>query len=496
MILEILLLLITGIVLHFLITRLREPPHMPPGPRPLPLVGNLLDIIGSMPYMHLAFCKLRRKYGDIFTVYLQGQRAVVINSAEIAREALVKKKDDFAGRPYVFTGDYITRHSKDIVFGDYSERLKLLRKIATKALRLFNPQAEAIVQNELNDLVERMKAYGSNPANLKNDIQLSIMNVVCNMLFGQRYNFEDPEFLKCVYFTDTACQVGEMTSALGLFPWLIHFPIQPVRDINKCCEIKDEILNRKYREHHDTLEEGKTRDLTDALLNAKLDEEKMDEKSDDVIEDDHLIMTMQDMFIAGNETSTTTILWTLVHLVTHPKIQAKIRAQLDEVVGFDRKPELKDREKLPYVEAVLAETSRLSSVVPLCIPHKATKDASLQGYFIPKDTVVILNLWAIHHDEKEWKDPWEFRPERFLDSDGKMRDTSKLSYMPFGAGRRVCLGEALAKQEMFLVICGLLQQFEFKAPKEPFKEPAGKDGIVRAPAPFEVCMRKRHDDVA
>ncbi|XP_031574308.1 steroid 17-alpha-hydroxylase/17,20 lyase-like [Actinia tenebrosa] len=496
MILEIVLLVVTGIVLHFLITRLREPPHMPPGPRPLPLVGNLLDVMSSMPYMHLAFCDLRRKYGDIFTVYLQGQRAVVINSAEIAREALLTKKDDFAGRPYVFTGDYVTRHSKDIVFGDYSERLKLLRKIGSKALRLFSPQVQDVVQTELNDLVERMNAYGSNPANLKNDIQLSIMNVICAMLFGQRYSVEDPEFLKCVYFTDTACRVGETTSILGLFPWLIHFPIQAVRDINKCCEIKDKILNRKYHEHLATLKEGKTGDLTHALLTAKLDEEKTDMKSDDVIEDDHVIMTMQDVFIAGNETITTTILWTLVHLVTHPKIQAKIHAQLDEVVGFDRKPELKDKENLPYVEAVLAETSRLSSVAPLSIPHKATKDTSLQGYTIPKDTVVFLNLWAIHHDEKQWKDPMEFVPERFLDSDGKMRETSKLSYMPFSAGRRVCLGKALARQEMFLFICGLLQQFEFKAPTEPFKEPAGKDGIVRTPLPFEVCMRKRNVDAA
>ena len=391
----------------------------------------------------------------------------------------------------MFTGDYVTRHSKDIVFGDYSERLKLLRKIGSKALRQFSPQAETVVQTEIKDLVERMKTYDSNPANLKNDVQLSIMNVICTMLFGQRYSIEDPEFLNCVYFTDTACRVAEMTSVLGLFPWLIHFPIQPVRDLNKCCEIKDEILDRKYHEHLATLDEDKTRDLTDALLKAKLDEERMDVKSRDVIDDDHVIMTMQDMFIAGNETSTTTILWTLVQLVTHPKVQAKIHAQLDEVVGFDRKPELKDREHLPYVEAVIAETSRLSTAVPLSIPHKATRDTCLQGYSIPKDTVVIINLWSIHHDEKEWQDPMEFRPERFLDSDGKMLDTSKLSYMPFGAGRRVCLGEALAKQNMFLVICGLLQQFEFNAPKEPFKEPEGKDGIVRTPMPFEVCMRKR-----
>jgi steroid 17alpha-monooxygenase/17alpha-hydroxyprogesterone aldolase len=266
--------------------------------------------------------------------------------------------------------------------------------------------------------------------------------------------------------------------------------VQPTRDINKCCEIKDEILNRKYREHLATLNENKTRDLTDALLKVKLDEEKMD-KDCDLIEEDHVIMTMQDVFIAGNETSTTTILWTLVHLITHPKIQAKIHARLDEVVGFDRKPELKDRENLPYIEAVLAETSRLSSVVPLAIPHKSIRDTTLQGYTIPKDTVVILNLWAIHHDEQQWNNPMEFRPERFLDSEGKLRATSDLSYMPFGAGRRACLGEVLAKQEMFLIITGLLQQFEFKSPSEPLKQPLAKDGIVRAPLPFEVCIRKR-----
>ncbi|KAK3730812.1 hypothetical protein QZH41_001171 [Actinostola sp. cb2023] len=485
MILEVVLFLVSAVLLHFIVCRLSEPTNLPPGPRALPLLGNLLDVIDSMPFAHEAFCKLQKTYGDIFTLYLQGRRIIVINSASSAREALLTRKDDFAGRPYVFTGDYVTRGSQDIVFGDYSERLKLLRKIGTKALRLFNPQIERLVQVEMKELIARMKAYGTNTINIKNDVQLSVMNIVCALIFGQRYDIDDPEFLKCVYFTDTACKVAESTGVLSILPWLIHFPIKPARDIKNCCTVKDEILNRKYREHFETFDENVTRDLTDALIKVKLEEENVD--GNDVINEDHVIMTIQDVFIAGNETSTTTILWTLIHLMCHPQIQAKLHAEIDDVLGFDRMPEIKDRERLPYVEAVLAETARLSSVVPLSVPHKSTRHTTLDKYDIPKDTTVLLNLWAIHHDERQWDDPMEFRPERFLDSEGRMRDVSKLSYMPFSAGRRVCLGETMARQEMFLLVTGMLQEFEFSSPPDAaIQQLQGTHGIVRMPEDFQM----------
>lgn len=201
---------------------------------------------------------------------------------------------------------------------------------------------------------------------------------------------------------------------------------------------------------------------------------------------------MQDMFIAGNETSTATILWSLVHLMSYPDIQAKIHRQIDDVIGYDRMPELNDRKQLPLIEAVLNETSRLSSVVPLSIPHKTTRETSLGKYAIPRDTTILVNLWAIHHDEREWDEPMLFKPERFLDSDGKLKDVSKMSYMPFSAGRRICLGEALAKQMMFLVLTGILQQFQFVSPPGcDIEMTKGADGIVRRPEHFELCLKKR-----
>ena len=135
---------------------------------------------------------------------------------------------------------------------------------------------------------------------------------------------------------------------------------------------------------------------------------------------------------------------------------------------------------------------RCSSLAPL-FGHKTTCDTTLSGYHIPKDTTVLLNIWAINHDEREWEDPDEFNPNRFLDSDGHFTGTTKMSYMPFGAGRRVCLGESLAKTELFLLSATLLQKFKFENPPEcPLPDlQGGTDGLVVSPKPFKIIAKER-----
>ena len=170
-----------------------------------------------------------------------------------------------------------------------------------------------------------------------------------------------------------------------------------------------------------------------------------------------------------------------------------LHQELDQVIGPDRLPELDDKKNLPHLEAIITETLRLSSLVPLRVPRKTTVDTTLQGYSIPKGTTVLMNLWSLHHDPEIWDEPEAFRPERFLDEEGNFVPPKADRFLPFSAGRRVCLGESLARIELFLVLARLLHSFKFENPAGcdlPTLEPI--TGIVLMPRPFSVCAHDRH----
>ena len=204
-----------------------------------------------------------------------------------------------------------------------------------------------------------------------------------------------------------------------MLPWLRYFPIEERRILREAKELRDLVLNAKYREHKgkfdgDLDKDGiKINDLTDALLKAYYDAQEEDGKISRLLTEDHLLMIINDVFNAGIQSTTATLLWLLAYMVNYPDIQARVHTEIDEVVGRDRKPRLDDRGNLPYLESTVAELLCIATTTPLSIPHKSTRESTLGGYNIPKDTMMMTNLWAIHHDPGEWEDPDVFKPERF-----------------------------------------------------------------------------------
>ncbi|XP_052704595.1 steroid 17-alpha-hydroxylase/17,20 lyase-like [Crassostrea angulata] len=156
--------------------------------------------------------------------------------------------------------------------------------------------------------------------------------------------------------------------------------------------------------------------------------------------------------------------WFVYFMTRFPEFQAKCQEEIDRVVG-PHQPSMKDRSKLDYTEACLFESMRLSNVLGLGVPHMTICDSQIGGYDVPKGTTVLVNFWALHHDPKQWKDPEQFDPHRFLDENGKMKFIKPESWLPFSAGRRVCLGETFAKPEILLMCANLLQRFEISLPE-------------------------------
>ncbi|XP_072041358.1 cytochrome P450 2U1-like [Amphiura filiformis] len=202
--------------------------------------------------------------------------------------------------------------------------------------------------------------------------------------------------------------------------------------------------------------------------------EEIQRRNPDIAEwfdDEDFVACVGDLFGAATETTSTTLKWGLLYMVLQPDIQENVQAELDSVAQRNRMPSLKDRPQLPYTEATLLEIQRIGSVAPLGVPRATTIDTKLCGFDIPQGTMVIPNLWAIHHDERIWKEAESFKPERFLDSDGKVNRREEL--IPFSIGKRKCLGEQLALMELFLIFTHLLHRFSFRLPEgaQPSLEP-------------------------
>lgn len=480
-----------------------SPRNLPPGPRPYPLIGNLTRLVGKP--IHLAVTDLAKEYGKIYTLYLPGgQRCTLINSIGLAREALLAKKDDFAGRPRTFLGDYLTREAKDIFFGDFSQTMILQRKLAHSALRMYGSglkHLEEKICGEVDQLLERFSAYKGKAMDPKDDISLLVLNVICAIVYGESYRLEDEEFQRIIKYNDHFVRLFRGFNILEMLPWLRFLPIEEGKILREAKELRDAVLDAKYREHKKKFvnkkdkNEVKINDLTDALLKAFYEAQEEDGKISQLLTEDHFIMVMNDVFNAGIQSTTATLLWLLAYMVTYPDTQARVHAEMDDVIGRDRKPRLEDRGSLPYLEATVAEILRIATTTPLSIPHKSTRDSSLGGFDIPKDTMMMTNLWAIHHDPEEWENPDVFNPGRFLDAEGKFSPsgpTGFRSYLPFSAGRRVCLGESLAKTELFLVSARLLHQFTFeRALGQPMPDLTGHVGVVFVPGSYKISIKNR-----
>lgn len=484
---------ITAVLLYSAVSHRNENSKLPPGPVPFPIIGNMLQM-GTKP--HLGLTKLAKKFGKVFRLTVGIHQIVVVNTIDVAREALVKKSSDFAGRPRLYTADLISRGGKDIAFSDFSPTWKLQRKIAHSALKMFGqgikPIEEKVCQ-EIDDLMKRFETVEGRAHDPQDDIVLAVINIICAFVFGSRYDLNDPEFYTILRYNQQFVQGFRAGNLVDYFPFLRHFPSKGLQLIKQAVKDRDSILQKKFDEHKNTYQDCVTRDLTDALIKAMRESQAENPEKVLPLTEDHVVLTMNDIFSAGLETTSTCVLWALAYLALNQKVQERLHQELDDVIGRERLPELADKPNLPYLEATIHEVLRYSSLVPLLFPHSTTTDTNLNGFDIPKDTIVLFNVWAMHHDEKEWQNPDVFDPSRFLDADGKVICPGSLSYLPFGAGRRVCLAESLGKIQLFLFISRLLHKFRFSVPhdaKEPDLE--GIFGASLCPKPYHLCIERRY----
>ena len=388
---------------------------------------------------------------------------------------------------------------KNIIFGDGHLAWKYHRRIFVSALRQYVSNIPLIQERldkstqKLMDLVEKHNGNSFDPATI---VGPCIADVISGIIFGKQYDTDNCNVNNILASTEEFVRSYKEVKAmvfLDFFPASRYFPFQSVKKVIGAYINALENTRIMLNEREQVFDPVKPpTDLMEALLHAR--NEALAQSSEDmaaIMSEDHLINTIYDMFGAGYETIRDTLCWAIGFLVQNPSYQRDIQAQLDKVVGRDRMPCLDDRLNFPLVHATIMETLRLGNIVPQAIPHCTLRDTVLCGYRVPKGTIMFIDLEAVHLNPECWENPTVFNPYRHIDEQGKLI-TGKGNFFPFGAGRRTCAGEPLAKMELFMFLSWLLHKFTIQ-PEEDQDPPQLKPlrAFVQYPTPYKIRVVKR-----
>ncbi|XP_019635866.1 PREDICTED: cytochrome P450 2U1-like [Branchiostoma belcheri] len=476
----------------FLLKPRRNLPPYPAGR--VPVLGHLLAL-GRAP--HLKLTAWRWQYGDVFTVRMGMEDVVVLNGYTAVKDALVDRSELFASRPTNYLLDALPGSGKDIASASWGTEFRQRKRFATAVLKNLGMKVgtgsiEVKIQEEASCLRNRVAEYNGNPTDITHDVTVAVANVVCSMVMGKRYDYQDETFRELSEAVVRSAIEAGAGQILSVFPFLRFVPVVNRAGMNALNEVLKitNVLREEISHHRENLDRENPRDFLDFCL---LEVEKQ-EKVEGLTEENVLYMA-QNLFLAGTETTTNTLMWSLLYMTLNPDTQKKVQQELDVVVG-ESLPTLSHRSQLHYVNACLLEVMRIRPIVPLSVPHATTKTVKVEEYQIPKETQILLNLHSLHMDPAYWPDPDRFDPGRFLDSEGNVINKPE-SFMPFGGGKakmptRVCLGEQLARMELFLFFSTLLQSFSFKSlDGAPTPNTDGVFGLTLKSHPFKLCAIPR-----
>ncbi|XP_067105737.1 cytochrome P450 1A1 [Osmerus mordax] len=459
------------LLLKYLHTDIPEGLRRLPGPKPLPIIGNVLEL-GNNP--HLSLTKMSERYGPVFQIQIGMRPVVVLSGGETVRQALIKQGDDFAGRPDLYSFQFIN-DGKSLAFStDQAGVWRARRKLAMNALRSFailegtTPEYSCMLEEHickegdylLKQLSTVMETNGCfDPFR---HIVVSVANVICGMCFGRRYDHNDQELLSLVNLSDEFGQVVGSGNPADFMPYLRFLPSNTMKRFMAINTRFNAFIQKIVSEHYASYDKDNIRDITDSLIDH-CEDRKLDENSNVQVSDEKIVGIVNDLFGAGFDTISTALSWAVLYLVAYPEIQQRLHEEIKEVVGLKRSPRLSDRTKLPLLEAFILEIFRHSSFLPFTIPHCSTKDTSINGYYIPKDTCVFINQWQVNHDPELWKEPSTFNPDRFLSNDGtELNKMEGEKVLIFGMGKRRCIGELIGRNEVFLFLAILVQKMCFR----------------------------------
>ncbi|ODM91034.1 Methyl farnesoate epoxidase [Orchesella cincta] len=501
--LEIFISILFGLLTLFLVSLfnqnfIKNRKHLAPGPLRLPIFGNLLQIAWiNSKEPHVALSKLAEVHGNIMSIQLGSVYSVCLNSFEVMDEYLTKH--EFSDRYFnAWIGERSFHKRVGLVFANYPHPFNQIRRFCLKNLKDLGfgkrEKMHSFIQAELVDLVNELKSSvkkNNGIHTFNNFFNLPSLNIVWSMLAGTRFEQNDPKMLKLVKMVeDFAASLSLANGVLLAFPeWKDWFPNLTGMSTQRKCFKETNDFFQEFINERKALGIYKTcpENLVDNFL-REMDAGMAD--SENVFTEQTLVTIMSDFFMAGSETANSTLSWFVLYLILNPKVQSKLQKEVDLLVPKGTLPDAELEPKMHYVRATLAETHRMASVVLLGIPRATTEDMICGTFLVPKGTNVIANLHGIHYDKSYWKDPENFRPERFLDENGNFKNDPRLR--PFGFGKRACPGEPLAQISLIHFITVLVQNFTFlPVPDEPLPSMDPVCGVTNFPQVYRALVKCR-----
>ena len=493
------LLLLGLIFLSFFILRFRKSTkndgNLPPHPPLTPFLGNL-PLIAKMtnkePMIRNVFRTLSSDLGNIFRLKLGSQWLLVVTGFEYVKEINSheyswNRVKDWETIRFIYFGHNdlknqnkgITLSNSEDILPQFKEQRKYVLKVL-KELGFGKKSAEDLVLIECLKLNEEIRKFAERdeqtfcPDEL---FSMAALNVVWSIISSETFEYGDERIRKILHFNEVSMLFGRLITGkpLGAFPWLRYFPPFRAQFLEACDawggmrDFMDELI----KQHQDTLDEEHPRDFIDKYLIAAQDNPALSVES--------LLFCCIDIFSGGTDTTSKSMLYAVALMINHPDIQDKVKSELrtidKDVVSMD------DKEVLPYTEATLNEIFRFSSVAPIPPPRQLSAPVQLGPYKIPANTIFVTSTYSVHFDQEYWGDPEVFRPERFI-VDGKFKANERI--LPFGVGKRRCIGESLARVQNFLFFANLMKKFRFSAVDDDLPDLTPVPGFFIGPPSYKA----------
>ncbi|KAF8996018.1 cytochrome P450 [Cyathus striatus] len=495
----IILLSLVVVALRLRAQRLANPrglPH-PPGPKPLPLLGNLFDF--ALENETQTYYKLAEKYGDLVFMSVLGRNVLFLNSFQTAHDLFEKRSSNYSDR---IVSPMVELMGWDWSFGHmrYGDRWKIHR-------RMFHHQFQPAVApvywpTQTMEAHELLRRLLHTPNDLVEHLRHNAASLIMSVIYGITVAPESDKYLsiaeKALEGMAEAAKPGNFL--VDIIPILKYVPewIPGAGFQKKAREWRHavhEMRDAPFEYVRNAFRQGTAKPSFVSNLLSDF------EGKGNVTKDLDTIKGCAGLaYAAGAESTMSSLHSFILAIMLHPEVQEKAQTELDNVVGSGRLPEFSDRPFLPYISAITKEVLRWNPIAPLGLPHMATHDDEYNGYFIPAGTMIVGNSWRILHDPENFPNPATFNPDRFMnkpDSGQQFSPTDPLSVM-FGYGRRMCPGRYTAEAQVWISIASILSAFDIRPALDekgmPIKvEPKFTSGMICHPVPFKFSITPRND---
>ncbi|KAL0443915.1 UNVERIFIED_CONTAM: cytochrome [Sesamum latifolium] len=464
--------------------------RLPPGPSGWPVFGNMFDL-GSMP--HKTIAGLKKDYGPVVWLRIGSINTVALLNAKAAAELFKNHDANFAERTITEVMKVHDFHKTALSLSPYGSYWRVMKRIMTVEMLVQKriKETEPIRRRCIGDMVEWISKEANAAAggesgriHVARFVFLASFNMLGNLMLSR--DLVSPESVEGSEFFAAMIELMEWSghpNIVDLFPWLKWLDPQGLRrnaerGMEKTLKIVGRFVAERLKERE--LGGGARKDFLEVLLEC---EGNGNDDQRHKISEHELNMIITEVFLAGSETTSSSIEWAMVELLSHPEIMRKAKNELAQVVGKSNKFEEGHIESLPYLQAVLKETLRLHPPIPFLVPRRAIQETNFMGYQIPKNTQLFVNAWSIGRDPECWDDPLSFKPERFLGSKIDYKGQN-FELIPFGAGRRICAGIPLAHRMLHLVLGSLLHEFDWRV------DEIGKNAMMDTKERMGVTVRK------